>query len=205
MIAVIDYGLGNLGSIANMLKRIGVRSVITSDHGLIESADQLILPGVGAFDAGMANLRARGLIDLLEDAVMSRVKPILGICLGMQLMMEGSAEGREPGLGWIKGRAHRFEFSHGEALKVPHMGWNSVHALRHSRLLTSQPKASRFYFVHSYYVRCDRQEDVLLRAKYGVEFDAGFERDNVMGVQFHPEKSHQFGMSLLHDFARLRC
>jgi imidazole glycerol-phosphate synthase subunit HisH len=202
MIAIVDYGVGNLGSIANMLRKIGVEASITGDASAIERADKLILPGVGAFDAGIRNLRERGLVDVLDDQVVRRGKRVLGICLGMQLMTQGSAEGTERGLGWVEGSAHRFEFAQPEMLKVPHMGWSSVELARPSPLLEGLPDPARFYFVHSYYVRCAQPKDVLFRARHGVSFDAGFERGNVMGVQFHPEKSHRFGMSLLAGFAR---
>lgn len=203
MIAVIDYGVGNLGSIANMLKRVGARAVVTSDRGEIERAPKLILPGVGAFDVAMRNLSSLGLPELLHERVIVKHTPILGICLGMQLMTEGSEEGEEAGLGWIPGHTHRFEFARSDRLKVPHMGWNVVNPMKSSPLLQSESEPARFYFVHSYYVRCRNSGDVLLRAHHGVDFDAGFERGNIMGVQFHPEKSHKFGMSLLDNFARL--
>jgi glutamine amidotransferase len=202
MIAIVDYNMGNLGSIFNMLKKLGVDAQITADPERIRSADKLILPGVGAFDAGMQNLERSGLIPLLGTRVLQERVPTLGICLGMHLMTRGSAEGTRSGLGWVDADAVRFEAMEG-SLKVPHMGWNRVMPARPSVLTDGLPKEPRFYFVHSYYVRCQDAGDVLLTTPYGVEFHSGFQRGNVFGVQFHPEKSHRFGMALLANFARV--
>ncbi len=203
MITIVDYGMGNLGSIRNMLKKIGVDSEITSDAGRIAAATKLILPGVGAFDAGMQSLVRTDLIPVLGERVLVARVPILGICLGMQLMTHGSTEGTCRGLGWIDGRALRFAPADA-ALKVPHMGWNLVRPMREAALVEALPDDPRFYFVHSYYIRCERPEDVLLTTTYGKPFHSGFHRGNVWGVQFHPEKSHKFGMHLLSNFAE-RC
>jgi imidazole glycerol-phosphate synthase subunit HisH len=203
MIVIIDYNMGNVGSIRNMLRRIGVASEITSDPARVEQADQLILPGVGAFDAGMANLERSGLIPVINQRVHQARVPTLGICLGMQLMMERSAEGTRQGLSWVAGEAERFQPTE-TALKVPHMGWNAVHVQRESPLIADLPPEPRFYFVHSYYVRCREPQDVLLRTHYGIDFDSAFQHGNIWGVQFHPEKSHKFGMGLLKSFAE-RC
>jgi glutamine amidotransferase len=200
MITIIDYNMGNLGSIRNMLKKIGHDSQITADPQLIASADKLLLPGVGAFDAGMKSLQRSGLIPLLNKRVLEDRIPTLGICLGMQLMTRGSAEGQCRGLGWIDAEAARFEFADAP-LKVPHMGWNRVTPTRSSPLTDNLPQEPRFYFVHSYYVRCRNADDVLLTTSYGHSFHSAFQRGNVMGVQFHPEKSHKFGMTLLRNFA----
>lgn len=200
MITIIDYNMGNLGSIRNMLKKVGHESQITADPQLIAAADKLLLPGVGAFDAGMENLQRSGLIPLLNKRVLEDRIPALGICLGMQLMTGGSAEGKCCGLGWIDAEAVRFEFADA-ALKVPHMGWNRVIPTRSSPLTDNLPEDPRFYFVHSYYVRCHNADDVLLTTPYGDSFHSAFQRANVFGVQFHPEKSHKFGMTLLRNFA----
>ncbi len=200
MIAIIDYNTGNLGSIRNMLKKLGVDSEVTSEPGRIEAADKLILPGVGAFDAGMDNLGRSGLIPLLEERALRGCVPVLGICLGMQLMTRRSAEGQRDGLGWIDAEAVRFE-TREEAPKVPHMGWNRVEPTRRSPLTDGLPEEPRFYFVHSYHVLCRREEDVLLTTRYGLTFHSAFQRGNIAGVQFHPEKSHTYGMRLLHNFA----
>ncbi len=201
MITIVDYGMGNLGSIKNMLKKVGFQCEITSTPDKIMSASKLILPGVGAFDAGMARLNDSGLIPALNEQVLLNKIPVLGICLGMQLMTHSSEEGHLPGLGWVDAKTIRFSFPETSHLKVPHMGWNVVTFPKSSNLINTVEIEERFYFVHSYYVKCENNDDVLMRAKYGHEFDAGFEVGNVMGVQFHPEKSHKFGMRLLRNFA----
>jgi len=203
MITIIDYGMGNLGSIRNMLKKIGADSEITAEPARIAAATKLVLPGVGAFDAGMENLDKSGLVPLLNERVRRDEVPVLGICLGMQLMTHSSSEGERPGLGWVDAKAVRFVPADA-TLKVPHMGWNIAQPVRDDALLEGLPRESRFYFVHSYYVACERREDVLLTTFYGADFDSGFRRGNVWGVQFHPEKSHRFGMHLLRNFAE-RC
>lgn len=203
MIAIINYGMGNLGSINNMLKKIGAEAEVTSDPVRVSNARKLILPGVGAFDAGMRKLAELGLIDVLHEQVTRRHVPILGICLGMQLMTAGSEEGALPGLAWVDADTCRFDRRVGSPLKVPHMGWNVARAAKSSILLRGADGEQRFYFVHSYRVLCQNRADVLLTADYGGTFDAGFERNNIMGVQFHPEKSHRFGMSLLRNFAEM--
>ena len=203
MITIVDYGMGNLGSIRNMLKKIGVDAEISSDAERVAAATKLILPGVGAFDAGMENLERSGLTAVLGERVSRAAVPILGICLGMQLMARGSAEGARPGLGWIDAEALRFQPAD-PSLKVPHMGWNVARPVRPSPLTEALPDEARFYFVHSYHVRCQKPEDVLLTTPYGEAFHSGFHRGNIWGVQFHPEKSHKFGMHLLRNFAE-RC
>jgi len=203
MIVVVDYKMGNIGSILNMLKKAGHQAEVSADPARIAAASRLILPGVGAFDAGMQNLSDSGLIPVLTERVKSARVPTLGICLGMQLMVERSAEGVRPGLGWIAGEAQRFQPTEG-ALKVPHMGWNTVAATRSSALTDDLPPEPRFYFVHSYYVRCRDSSDALLHTRYGIDFVSAFQHDNIWGVQFHPEKSHKFGMRLLANFAE-RC
>lgn len=204
MITIVDYGVGNLGSIQNMLKKVGAKSVISSNANEIEMAEKLILPGVGAFDAGMKNLTEYGLIPPLNNAVIKRKAPILGICLGMQLMTKGSEEGQLSGLGWIDAHTVRFSADIGETLRVPHMGWNTVQQAKVSPLTCNLPNEPRFYFVHSYYVRCQNQGDVLLRTQYGTTiFDAALEHNNIFGYQFHPEKSHKFGIALFRAFAGL--
>jgi glutamine amidotransferase len=205
LIAIVNYGMGNLGSIQNMLKKIGVASVITSSPDDILNATKLILPGVGAFDAGMARLNESGLVPTLNEKVLTQKTPVLGICLGMQMMTSGSTEGVIPGLGWVDAHTKRFDQLAMPDLKVPHMGWNVAAPVKQSPLLEDFPEDARFYFVHSFYVTCDRPADSLLKTRYGaVDMDAGFHHENVMGVQFHPEKSHRFGMWLLKNFAE-RC
>ena len=203
MITIVDYGMGNLGSIRNMLAKIGVDSEITADPEAVMAAQKLILPGVGAFDAGMQSLERSGLRAVLDERVLNARVPTLGICLGMQLMTRHSSEGDRAGLGWIDAQVRRFE-SAASGLKVPHMGWNLVAPARPAALLDDLPMESRFYFVHSYYVECRDSSDVLLTTTYGRRFDSALQRGNVWGVQFHPEKSHKFGMQLLTNFAH-RC
>ncbi len=203
MITIVDYGMGNLGSIRNMLKKIGVESEITADARAIGAAEKLILPGVGAFDAGMESLERSGLIPALNERVLHARVPTLGICLGMQLMAHSSDEGQRKGLGWVDAKSSRFRPADA-VLKVPHMGWNRVLPVRTSPLTDGLPDEPRFYFVHSFYVHCANESDVLLTTSYGDVFHAAFQHGNVAGVQFHPEKSHKFGMRLLSNFAE-RC
>jgi len=200
MIVIVNYGLGNLGSIKNMLKKIGFNSLITSDLKKIEEANKLILPGVGAFDNGIENLRKFKLIPVLNKVVLEKKIPILGICLGMQLMTEKSEEGKLPGLGWIKAETNKFNFPN-KNLKIPHMGWNKVKIIKQSPLTDSLKGENRFYFVHSYYVSCKNFSDILMQTDYGFPFCSAFTSKNIYGVQFHPEKSHQYGMRLLENFA----
>lgn len=202
MIVIVDYGVGNLGSIVNMFKKVGVKAVASSDPGVIEQAQQLILPGVGAFDPGMSKLHERNLIPLLNQQVLEKQVPVLGLCLGLQLMTEGSAEGSLPGLGWLDAAAMRFEFEASNIhLKVPHMGWNTLEILRPHPLFSDLLPEARFYFVHSYYVQCRDAGSVLAETDYGIRFHSVVAKGNIMGAQFHPEKSHRFGMQLLRNFA----
>lgn len=202
MIAIVDYGMGNLGSISNMLKKIGVQSAITSDPLAIEAAEKLILPGVGAFDLGMKNLTQQGLVEPLNVQVMQRKKPILGLCLGMQLFTRSSEEGHLLGLGWLNAKTVRFTFSGPEAgLKIPHMGWNTIQAHGSHPLLSDLGADARFYFDHSYHILCSDGDTVLATTSYGYDFPSIVADGNVLGAQFHPEKSHKFGMRLLKNFA----
>lgn len=205
MIVVIDCGMGNLGSIMNMLKKVEAKAIRSSNIADIEKAGKLILPGVGAFDAGMKNLSDLGLISILNRKVIENKTPILGICLGMQLLTKKSEEGDLPGLGWIDAETVRFKFDdiQGVQNKVPHMGWNNIEMVKKSWLFEDMFPEPRFYFVHSYHVRCNNEADVLTKTFYGYSFVSALLRDNIAGVQFHPEKSHKFGMKLLANFARL--
>jgi glutamine amidotransferase len=201
MIVIVDYRMGNLGSIANILRKVGAEATVSGDPAVIGEATKLILPGVGAFDEGMKNIGALGLREALDCRVLRDRVPTLGICLGMQLMARRSEEGELPGLGWIACDVKRFRFAPEQAkLKVPHMGWNTVKTQKQSPLFDRFAEPPRFYFVHSYHVACDDAGDVLATASYGGDFTAAFQRENLMGVQFHPEKSHKFGMTLFRNF-----
>lgn len=199
-VSIVDYGLGNLGSVANMLKRVGALNNRVTAPDEILAAERILLPGVGAFDKGTALLRDAGLVEALREFAASG-RPLLGICLGMQLLLDSSEEGVSEGLGLIPGRSRRFEGASG--LRVPHMGWNSVTPRRGDPLFASLPDDNRFYFVHSYRVVPTREEDVLATTTYGASFASMIRRDNVIGAQFHPEKSHAFGMVVLRNFAEL--
>lgn len=205
MIAIVNYGMGNLGSIKNMLDRIRVPSVITSDPKEIAGASKLILPGVGSFDHGMKKLHEFGLRDVLDQKVLGEKIPVLGVCLGMQLISQSSEEGVQPGLGWIDAKTVRFRFPEGTPqLRVPHMGWNSVHVIDPASLLYRQMEGTpKFYFVHSYHVVAGQQKITLGTTAYGFEFVSSVHADNIYGVQFHPEKSHKYGMQLYINFAAL--
>lgn len=201
MIVVIDYGMGNSGSVVNMFKRIGEDVLLSSDPEQIRKATKLILPGVGSFDNGMENLAKYGLVDLLSDKVLRQGTPILGICLGIQLFMGASDEGALPGLGWIKGRAHRFDPAALGELRIPHMGWNGLDVAKEHPLVQELEPDARFYFVHTYHVCCDDPADVLTTTTYGIDFVSSVARGNVVGVQFHPEKSLRWGMNVFRRFA----
>lgn len=203
MIGIIDVGVGNVGSICNMFKRIGAAADVVSDTAGIARADKLVLPGVGAFDAGMARLRSSGLLPVIEERALGERIPVLGICLGMQLMTAGSEEGRSAGLGWVPAHTLRFRADTEPRLRVPHMGWSHVRVVRPHPLVEGVNVDTAFYFVHSYQVQCQDRSDVLLAAEYGLEFAASFQKGNLLGVQFHPEKSHRHGMRLLGNFARM--
>jgi glutamine amidotransferase len=204
MTTIIDYGVGNIGSIANMLKKVGEEAEITSDVNQIKRSRRLILCGIGAFDDGMGKLESLGIIDILKHKVLEEKTPILGVCLGMQLFTEESEEGEQRGLGFIKGRTKRFDLSKdaNSSLKVPHMGWNSVSLSKPSLLLKDMYEDPRFYFVHSYHVVVSEKKDELLSTTYGYPFTAGFEHENILGVQFHPEKSHKYGIKLYENFVK---
>lgn len=204
MIVVIDYDIGNIKSVANMFKKIGFTAEISSDLTVIGSATKLVLPGVGAFDTGMKHLQASGIQEVLHEKVIKQRIPILGICLGMQLFSKSSQEGILDGLGWLDAKVIRFEFSGDQKqIRVPHMGWNTIKPLQSHPLLQDLEHEARFYFVHSYHIVCVNSQDVMAQTHYGYDFTSIVFHNNIMGVQFHPEKSHKFGMSLLKNFAEL--
>ena len=191
--------MGNLGSILNMLKKVGAEAVRSSDVHVIAEAERLILPGVGAFDMGMKNLNDLGLVPVLNHRVVDDHIPLLGICLGMQLLTNESEEGRSPGLGWIDARTIKLDSGN---LKIPHMGWNTTE-VKQRHLIFDGLSDPRFYFVHSYHVHCNKRDNILSTTQYGREFVSSLIKENILGVQFHPEKSHKFGMRLLSNFAHL--
>lgn len=202
MITIVDYGTSNLGSMSNMLRKIGQASQIASAPDQLEGATKIILPGVGSFDAGMKKLFESGMVPVLNRKVMDEGVPTLGVCLGMHLMTRGSEEGELPGLGWLPATTVRFDQVAEPTLRVPHMGWNQVHATKYSVVTADMADETRFYFAHSFFVRPDSAADVLLEAQYGASrFAAALERSNIVAGQFHPEKSHRFGMWLLKNFA----
>jgi glutamine amidotransferase len=201
VITIIDYGMGNLGSIKNMFRRIKVESEITGDKNQIAMAEKILLPGVGAFDAAMEKINTAGLSDILNKKTLEDKTPTLGICLGMQLLTKSSEEGKLPGLGWID--ANTVKFNPNSSLKIPHMGWNTVNIKKQSPLLIDLPDEPRFYFVHSYYVSCNDTSDVLTTTHYGIDFHSIIQHDNIYGAQFHPEKSHKFGMKILENFSKI--
>lgn len=202
-IVILDYGTGNLNSIKRMLDRIRVDSAISSIACDVTHADKLILPGVGHFDTAMRNLRELGLIDALHEAVLVRSIPVLGICLGMQIMARESEEGTSRGLGWLDARNTRLSPEVGSRFKVPHMGWNGIAIKKDSTLMNGIDVSSEFYFAHSFHLRLDDPADVLAETEYGTSFASAIERENIFGVQFHPEKSHDAGARLLRNFAEM--
>jgi len=206
VITIVDYGMGNLGSIANMLRYLGKPCQIIAEPSKLIKAEKLILPGVGAFDTAMRHINHSGVREVLDELALKKQIPVLGICLGMQLLTKGSEEGQLPGLGWIDATTCAFKGRITAEYKVPHMGWNIVRTKRVREPLFEglyDKDEVRFYFVHSYFVHAEHRGNSLLTADYGLQFDAAIHRDNIYGVQFHPEKSHQFGMTLLKNFAEI--
>lgn len=201
MIVILDYEMGNVGSIQNILYKVGEKKVLISrDIDVIKQADKLILPGVGSFDAGMNNLKKYNLLDAIYNFAQIERKPLLGICLGMQLLGRKSEEGKEKGLGLIQFDNYRFDLN--KKYKVPHMGWDYVEIVNNFvPLVKDLTGRQRYYFVHSYYAKCDKEDDVLMTCEYGgCQFASAVVKGNIYGVQFHPEKSHQFGMQLFKNF-----
>lgn len=200
---IVDYGTGNLNSIKRTLNRIGLACTVSSLPNDILAADKIILPGVGHFGTAMSNLSRLDLIGVLEDAVRVDRKPILGICLGMELMARSSEEGGATGLGWLNARNVKLDFSADEHHKVPHMGWNRIEKRKSSGLLNGIEETAEFYFAHSYHLRLDDPSDMLAKTEYGIDFPSAIEKGNIFGVQFHPEKSHDAGARLLKNFVEM--
>lgn len=202
MIVIVDYGLGNLASIGNMIRKAGGKCQISGDPDRVSAAEKIILPGVGHFAAGMEYIRNKGLETVLNDKALKQQVPVLGICLGMQLMARFSSEGDAKGLGWFDADVRRFQAEKLAGLKVPHMGWTDIRLTRTHALFPAHDEQQRFYFVHSYHMVCDREEDVLASAEYGYRFTCAVSRDNRIGLQFHPEKSHRFGLGVMKRFVQ---
>jgi len=201
VITVIDYGMGNIGSLQNMIKKAGGTSQATSDPRAIMQAEKLILPGVGHFDQAMERLVALQLISILNEAVLQKHIKTLCICLGAQLATKSSEEGTRPGFGWLD--AHTVRFRLGSEYRIPHMGWNDISPTKESRLFIGMPKNPRFYFVHTYHLELNQKEDILAETEYGYKFTAAFEHENIYGMQYHPEKSHKYGMCIMKNFVEL--
>lgn len=211
MITIVDYGMGNLESVKNMFRKLKVEARISEDVKEIEQANKIILPGVGAFDRAMEQINTKGIREVLDRKACQEKIPIFGICLGMQLLTKGSDEGQLPGLGWIDAYTYKFKPDHGNGIRIPHMGWNEIQVVNDCDLtkglnnLTTTNENPRYYFVHSYHVKVENQQDSMLKTNYFIKFDSGIHKKNVYGVQFHPEKSHKFGMKMLQNFAELDC
>lgn len=204
MITIVDYGLGNILAFTNVYKRLGIPVAIAKDASDLTGATKLILPGVGAFDHAMELLLQSGMRDALDEMVMSRGVPVLGVCVGMQILAATSEEGHLPGLGWVPGKVRAFRANEQSAsLPLPHMGWNDVRPHGASALFAGLESDTRFYFLHSYYFQCAHDENILAETEYGTNFSCAVQMKNVFGVQFHPEKSHHFGAQLLKNFAEL--
>jgi len=203
MIAIINYGIGNLTSVLNMFRRIGVEAVITGNPAIINNANKLLLPGVGHFDSCIKSFDKSGLRELVENKVFNEKIPLLGICVGAQMMTRGSEEGKEIGLGWVNADTVRFKFDQNSKLKIPNMGWNHLIQTKISPLWDNLEDEARFYFAHSYHFIFDNEEFITGKAKYGYEYPVAYQNDNIFATQFHPEKSHKFGMKVLENFSRL--
>lgn len=199
-VGVVDYGLGNIGSIHNMLRQIGVETYTVTNTKELKNVSKIILPGVGHFDTAMKKLNQTGMADAIKD-IFCQGTPILGICLGMQLMCKASEEGVMEGLGLLDANVKKLRITDDSDLIVPHMGWNNVSLMRNGTILGElNDGIKRYYFVHSYCVVCNKDEDIIGKTQYGIDFVSAFQHKNILGVQFHPEKSHKYGMNLLNNF-----
>jgi imidazole glycerol-phosphate synthase subunit HisH len=202
-ILILDYHMGNLHSIKRKIERFGIEPKISSDVEAIIKADKIILPGIGHFSEAMNNLTNLNLIDALNEAALIKKKPILGICLGMQLMAKRSEEGFINGLGWFDAEILKFDVKDKFKYKVPHVGWNQIHIKKDSVLMNGIPDLSEFYFVHSYFCKCNKENDILNLTDYEIKFTSAIEKDNIFGVQYHPEKSHTVGETLIKNFCKI--
>lgn len=199
MVVIVDYETGNIRSVFNKIYQAGYNAIFTNEINYIKKADKLILPGVGQFQNGIKKLRERGLIEILNQKVLADKTPILGICLGMQLFCRHSEEGNAKGLGWLDAETIKFSLTDIHN-KVPHMGWNTIEVKKDSPLLNKVTHDSEFYFVHSYHVKCNSVNDILATTSYGSEFVSAIQKENIFGTQFHPEKSHAAGETVLRNF-----
>jgi glutamine amidotransferase len=202
-IVIVDYGMGNLNSIYKKFVQLKTNPIITSDPLLIKNADKIILPGVGHFGNAMKKLQSLNLIDTLNEAVLIHQKPILGICLGMQLMTNKSEEGNVNGLKWIDAEVIKFNIDNKLKYKIPHMGWNQITITKNSTLMKNIPELSEFYFVHAYHIKVNNKEDILNVTEYEYKFTSAIQNKNIFGVQYHPEKSHDIGDVLLKNFTTI--
>ncbi len=200
-LSIIDYGMGNIGSLTNMIARAGGQAEIVSSPESVHASAKLVLPGIGAFDNAMRRIEDLGLRGALDKKVQEEKTPILCICLGAQLITLQSEEGELPGLGWVQGRVKRFNST--EGLRIPHMGWNDVEVKKTSRLFRGMEADASFYFVHSYFIELDDPADVLTTTRYGIDFVSSIEHDNIFATQYHPEKSHRYGLQLIRNFVEL--
>ena len=204
MMTIVDYGLGNIRAFANLYERLNIHISAAKTPDQLKSANKIILPGVGAFDHAMIKLNNSGMRETLNRLVLDHQVPILGICVGMQIIAQSSEEGVLPGLGWIDGTVKKFGVSSLDSkTQLPHMGWNTIHPKSDNRLLVNLSDNARFYFLHSYYFQCNNQNDTIATTEYGIQYSSAVNHRNIYGVQFHPEKSHQWGIQLLRNFANL--
>jgi glutamine amidotransferase len=202
-VVIIDCGMGNLFSVKKKFRKLGEDITVTSNHTEINNADKILLPGVGHFGKAMDNLKSLNLLDILNENVLIKKKPILGICLGMQLMSKRSEEGNAEGLGWFDAEVVHFNVADKLRYKIPHTGWNQITKVKDSMLLKDIPDAAEFYFVHSYHFKCNNPQDILNLTEYEYSFVSAVEKDNIFGVQYHPEKSHDIGITMLNNFIAL--
>ena len=204
MITIIDYGLGNIRAFVNVYERLNIKTKVAHNAGDLSDATKIILPGVGAFDYAMKQLNASGMRDELDNKVLGEKTPVIGICVGMQILANSSEEGILPGLGWIDGEVKLFDTSKIQhKTRLPHMGWNNITPLNGHELLNGLDVQSRFYFLHSYYFVCHNENEIISTTEYGISYASAVNRENIFGIQFHPEKSHSNGIQLLHNFAKL--
>lgn len=204
MITIIDYGLGNIKAFVNVYERLNIKINIAHNSSEIKSASKLILPGVGSFDYAMQQLNKSGMREEIDRKVLEEKIPVIGICVGMQMMAKSSDEGLLPGLGWFDAEVKLFDIEKIPfKTRLPHMGWNTINIVDDVSLFSQLNNESKFYFLHSYFFKCNKEEEIIAKTEYGIEYASAVKRGNIYGIQFHPEKSHQNGIQLLHNFAKL--